>query len=226
MDWTAIGSIGTLLAVAAALFKKDLESLWRAPILKGRLQLGPPDSHKTFYSYGHGTQLPVFYIRLWVTNVGKTTADDVQVMAANLLRRDKSGGWEPESAFQPMNLRWAHGDSQGGIVTILRRLPPGGIGRHCDVAHVYQNTSSLTQQHGPLPAVMELDLEVSPNTGGHFVTAGEHMLEVRIGAANAKTQSSWFFITFGGNWHDQESQMFGKELRIDPSMPPSTYQFP
>src|SRR5207247_4598243 len=114
------GVIATLLAVLVALFKDEVLRWRRRPRLTVSITLAPPDCHKTQMNYQiQRTALTFvsaecYYLRLWVENLGKTRAEQVQMFAAKLSRRSADASFKEIDGFPPMNLRWAHGQQASG----------------------------------------------------------------------------------------------------------------
>ena len=120
--WAA--AIATFLAVLLALFKEDIVYYlfwWHHPCLVVRTRRGAPDWAKTPLFGIYPEQLPsgeqvhrwgpvadAYYFRIWVENTGRERAEDVQVYAAKLWKRQADGTFQPVNTFLPMNLRWAH----------------------------------------------------------------------------------------------------------------------
>ena len=108
-------AIATSLAVAVALFKDEVLRWYRRPELSVRLEAKPPDCllipRAVVYDRNTGTVLwsgGMYWIRLWVENVGIGRAKQVQVFAARLLRRGANNRLAPVAEFEPMNLRWSN----------------------------------------------------------------------------------------------------------------------
>lgn len=79
-------AIGTALAVFVALFKEDLVKLWRSPKFNVKLNLFPPDCNKTTIKYGN-TPFDGYYFRLWIENIGKSRAENVQVFVSKVFEK-------------------------------------------------------------------------------------------------------------------------------------------
>jgi hypothetical protein len=126
-----LGILITLAAVLVALFKDEFWRHWRRPELKGSISLSPPDCNKgPIFRQPDGLSADCYYLRLWVENTGKTRAEIVQVFAAKLLRKGADGTYAEAEDFNPMNLKWSHGEE-----VFTSGISPG-MGRHCNIGHL------------------------------------------------------------------------------------------
>jgi hypothetical protein len=188
--WETLTAVGTLAAVAVALFGESFWRWWRRPGLSAAVRPGPPDCHKTPIRV-EGVVEHAYYFRLWIENNGRGPAEQVQVFVSRLLRRDADGEFRQVSEFLPMYLRWTHVDELS-----VPRIQPG-MGRHCELGRVLERW----------PVGFELLLEVAPLTGRHVLPSGTYRLELRIAAANAAPVSAVFELAFDGVWRDDEADM-------------------
>jgi hypothetical protein len=222
-SWLA--AIATFLAVLVALFKEDMRSLWRRPVLKARILLAPPDCHKTELTIVNQAiqqivgRWPCYYFRLWVENTGTQRAEQVQVFAAGLSRRQADGTFKPETQFLPMNLRWAHSQQrpEGPEIFALGISP--GMGKHCDLGHI-PHPEMRKETNESLPnvptdqTILSLDLEVAPNTRSHLIAPGVYRLLLRLAAANSRPVEKTIEITITGQWHGDETRMFSDGIGL------------
>jgi hypothetical protein len=222
---TFLGVIATFLAVLVALFKEDVRSLWRRPVLKARILLAPPDCHKTeLISVNQATgqilgRWPCYYFRIWVENTGIQRAEQVQVFAAGLSRRQADGTFKQETQFLPMNLRWAHSQQRPGGPEIFALGISPGMGKHCDLGHMpHPEMRRLTNESLPnVPAdqtILSLDLEVAPIARSHLIAPGMYRLLLRLAAANSKPVEKTIEINITGQWHDDETRMFSDGIGL------------
>jgi hypothetical protein len=65
-------------------------------------------------------------------------------------------------------------------------------------------------------AVLALNLEVLPYSGGHLLVAGTYHFELIVAASNSKPQSHKLEVGFKGKWFREEDKMFsdGFEMRL------------
>lgn len=216
--WAGVGA--TLLAVMVALFKEELQRLWRRPVLKAVVRLAPPDCHKTTrveHDPRNGTiknRWDAYYLRVWIENRGRERATDVQVFAERLFQKQDDGTFVGVASFLPMNLTWSHTD-----LPFLPNLGSRGMGRHCDLGY-------LAELHSPDPAYYPLAadqrtttrfvlcLEVEPNTRSHILQPGTYRLTLKIAASNADPVSTTIELDVSGTWYDTEAEMFTKGLTM------------
>lgn len=226
-QWVAAAA--TLLAVLVALFKTEIVSWWRRPILDVSIFLEPPYCHSTTLHYTVQrtaltyAQAQCYYFRLWVQNHGKTRAERVQVHAAKLFRKVADGSFREDKHFLPMNLRWAHGHSRepgGGPEIYAEGISPR-MGKHCDLGHVTdpQSRAELGEALDGVPqgnTIFALDLEVNPNTKSNLLAPGTYRLELQVAAANSAPMQKVVEITVTGQWFADERKMFqdGIGLRV------------
>jgi len=203
----------TFLAVLVALFKEELQRIWRKPELKALIRSTAPDCHKTEMTFTNPrtgeviARVPCYYLRIWIENRGNQRAEQVQVFASRLWRKRADGTFGEERQFLPMNLLWSYIGRP-----FLDGLSPE-MGQHCDVGHVLQPGNALTDGE-TLPAVpkgqavLALDLEMKPFTKSHLVPPGEYQLELKIAASNCKPVSKKLDLNITGEWFDDEAKMF------------------
>lgn len=109
-DWlTAIGTVG---AVTVALFKDEILRRFRRPKLSVRITPEAPDCLLSPSTVGREGRVlwsgNIYWLRLWIENVGTVRAEQVQVFASKLFKRNANREFTPVSEFTPMNLRWAN----------------------------------------------------------------------------------------------------------------------
>ena len=222
-QWAAAGA--TFLAVLVALFKDEILRWWRRPALLVSIDLRPPDCQKTKLDYKvqrttliYGSA-DCYYLRLWVSNTGRTRAERVQVFAAKLFRRTADGTFKQVESFLPMNLRWAHGQ-QGlrGPEIFADGISPD-MGKHCDLGRVidpahHENLGEILPNIEASQSVLALDLEVTPNTKSHLVGPAVYQLHLRIAAANCAPIEKVIELTITGKWFADQNEMFSDGLGI------------
>jgi hypothetical protein len=204
---TCVMAIVTFLAVLVALFREDLVSIWRRPILDLRLQTGPPDCQKTPLISINGGQ-PIgdaYYFRLWVFNDGRLRAEDVQIFAASLIYKMADRSFEPVRDFLPMNLVWSHSlTSKQGPEIFAKGISPE-MGKHCDLGFI-------EQPHGGDDLCFALAVEAIPNTGSHKLKPGIYKLELKVAASNSKPVTKYLEMNITGKWSEDENKMLKENI--------------
>src|SRR5277367_535429 len=109
-----VGAIATSAAVCVALFKDEILRYCRRPELVVRIRPEAPDCllvPAAIVVDQAGTVLwsgKIYWLRLWIENVGIGRAEQVQVFVATLLKEGATGKFAPVAEFEPMNLKWAN----------------------------------------------------------------------------------------------------------------------
>ncbi len=210
---TSAGVLVALFGVLVALFKDTLLRWWHRPILGIKAECEPPHCHRTHW----GQSGPVYYLRFWIENVGRSAAESVEVFVSDMKRQAGDGTFQPVPAFMPMNLRWSHATPPQ---VFYPRIAPK-MGRHCDLGHIVD--PAMRSQAGPgenLPGVdqtetiLSLDLEVQPHTLTHLLRAGVYEFDVYAAAANARPVRARIQLRLTGQWYDDEHAMLTEGVRF------------
>jgi hypothetical protein len=222
-QWASAGA--TLLAVLVALFKDEMLRWLRKPKLIVRIKLAPPDCQKTTLHIVANTtgetvaSAECYYLRLWIENTGKTTAQRVQVFAARLMKQQADQSFREVDGFLPMNLRWAHGQLASGLPEIFAEGISPNMGKHCDLGHLVDPQHRALYGHtldgvASTRAIVALDVEAPPATFSHLIAPGVYRLELRIAGSNSAPVSKVLEINVTGNWFPDQKQMFSDGLGI------------
>src|SRR5947208_868995 len=102
-DWNAWTAIGTLLAVAVALFYEPLRRRWNAAKLRVTWRTRDSENQKVDDFGAVATN-----VRLLVWNRGRSAAQRVELTVADVCRRSKGGSLKLITNFLPTALRWTH----------------------------------------------------------------------------------------------------------------------
>ena len=193
--------------------------IWRRPKLETRVRLSVPDCHKTQMTlFDQKTGAVVeragcYYFRIWVENIGNQRAEKVQVFLSKLFRRHADGSFMEDKSFLPMNLRWSHSQLLPFGPEIFAEGISPKMGKHCDLGHIIDprkrvafgiNLSNVAVGK----TILELDLEVAPNTLIHLVPPAVYRLELKLAAANAEPETKTIEINHTGDWYLEETKMF------------------
>jgi len=224
-QWQSIGSIGTLLAVAAALsiaiFQDRLRLWFHRPKLEVTFKMKPPYGHKTLL-VRKNVAVPCYYFRIKIKNIGKRRAKSVEVLAAELLKKDQNGSYSPYSRFLPMHLLWSHDRK------LSHSISPN-LFRYCDLGHIVdpEHRQKLPGEDFIISfeeifighnlkkeTIFCFDTEVRPFTSSHLIPFGEYRLVLLIGEEQTKTIRKEIDISFTGVWHVNEEEMLKKGVGI------------
>jgi hypothetical protein len=208
--WNALVAIGTialavmtLLIAAVAVYQEPLRRRFLRARVRMTILLEPPDAHMID---GIDPRLGKFlakllYIRIRVTHVGGSAAENVEIMANGLWKRRSANEWEPVKTFLPLGLTWSH-------VRVSTMRVPAGIFRHCDLGFL----SSLNPERKP---TFRFDLIVQPNAvaGGvlpNELDPGEYLFELVLVGDNVKRITKRWRFKFSGPWSDDETTMLSR----------------
>lgn len=160
-----LGAVGTVLAVAYALFQDTFLEWWRRPTLS--LQLVPEDS-----SYVDYFKRDRFVLRLRVENAGRSSARQLR-LAVEGMETCAAGGecWQPAPVFLAGLLTWTHLDTHQ-----LDYLGSGAW-RPVDCLHLDETST----------AGFECLLAYKTRAQDHqyYVVSRHHRLTLRLEADNA-----------------------------------------
>jgi hypothetical protein len=216
------GATATFLVVLVALFKDGVLRWWRRPKLTVSISLASPDCHKTQMTYESQHNYLVadcYYLRLWVKNLGRTRAEQVQVFAEKLYQQGAGGSFKEIDRFLPMNLKWSHGHQLSGGPEIFAQGISPQMGKHCDLGHIIdpQFRSFSGEDLADVPpnkTLLALDLEFLSATLSHLISPGTYRLHLRVAAANSTPVPKTLEITVTGEWFKEQDRMFIEGLGI------------
>ena|GEM_PF-429350 len=233
-SWTQIAAtIATLMAVGAALFKEKIIGWLYPPKLIVSAKMSPPDIDKIpdvrmFMSGGISITAPspismssidTYFLRLWVQNVGRSKAENVQVFAAKLERKIAGDSFEPVDSFLPMNLRWAFGsETPTHAETFAEAILPE-MGVHCNLARIAvpAHRKKLGDDHPEAKegqTVMVLQTELRPTNHINVLKPGTYRLELLVAGNNCKRKSWIVELVLTGEWFDDKERMFREGVRM------------
>lgn len=210
-QWWAI--IVALLLGVIGIFQDWIRSWFKKPKLKISISLSPPDCHKVSMTNSSTGQFicDCYYFRFKVENEGNYYAEDVEVMATELHKKEPNGQYKKVEGFLPLNLVWAH----YGYITIPKIQP--NLFKHCDFGHIlksnfanlnYYNINSTSN------IVFQLDTAVAPNTGSHILLPGDYNIKIIIAANNVKPHPTIYNLVISDMWTDNERDMLEKYISI------------
>src|ERR1039458_555747 len=214
-----LGEVATFGAVLVALFKDEFLRHLRRPKLTVRIKSEPPDcllvpSAVVYNQTGILWTGRIYYLRLWIENVGKGRVEQVQVFVSTLFKENANGAFSPVAEFEPMNLRWANSRDPNNPEIFAPGISRD-FGKHCDLCSISDPanpTDSLKGHEGQ--CVANLQLEVVPNGDRHRLPPGNYVVEIRVGAANAVPVTTFVQLNIKGSWSPDPATMFREHLGV------------
>lgn len=213
-------ALGTLVLAVVAVFGKIIKGWFIKPKLKVLSLAREPYCHKNLLTITDPQTGVVvdtvdgYYLRLEVSNRGNARANQVEVFAKKLEKKQADGSYRERTEFDPMNLRWSHWETPI-IDGISPKMP-----KYCELAHIYepakrQHFAAHLRKNAPDDqALLEFCLQRLPNTGTHLVEPGLYRLHVLVAAANARPKPFVVEINFSGQYFADESKMMGEGFGI------------
>ncbi len=215
-QWFA--AVGTICAVIVALLKDTILQWWRKPDLITTCENSPPWTVRTplFIHDAAGTLLwtgDSYWVRVKVTNEGRTRAEKVQVSLSNLEYKPAVDGDFLEDSRQhfPLNLKWSHVG-----VPILDGISPG-MSALCDIIAMSNPANPHWPRLAGTPAgvtVGRLQFEVELPSEFHSLKPGSWRLTLSIAAANAKPTVKTLQFSHTGEWRQNDADMRRECLRV------------
>jgi hypothetical protein len=170
---------------------------------------------------------PAHWIHLVVTNRGRTAAIGTQILAVQLLQKQKSDAFEFMPKFLPMCLQWSHsGEPPKVEMDVLH-----DFSRRVNLAHVERPGIERWQAAGcpanrvvrdvkynvddsDEPASVVLCTEVSPSNECNLLGPGEYELHLVVGAKNCKAKTVRVGISYTGKWEDDAGEFARNGLLV------------
>lgn len=212
-QWWAV--IVALLLGLAGIFQDSLKrQIWK-PKLEVEFRLNPPDSHKTAMSNASTGEFMynTYYLRARVKNTGNYQLEDVEAMAVELTKKEPNGQFKNVETFLPLNLVWAH--TRGKEITKPKIQPK--MFKFLDFGHISQVKYVNTRAFGISAlgdTLLVLDVEVSPNTGSHFILPGEYRIKLVFAANNLSPINKIYSLIIADKWTEVEKEMLGNCIFI------------
>lgn len=187
-DWNALSAIGTLLAVAVALFLDPLRRTWNAPQIK--IAIRKQDAVRERLETGLHA-IP----RLYVYNDGRGVGEHLRVTLTTIfVRKDE----HLEIYDQPVSadLRWAEEENER-VLTML----PSNASRLVNLGVLTKTTIGDQIRH-----FLVIDI---PGQGQLRIGEGDYVFRIIISGANFKTRSVLITIQLGPRKDSKEKFWFG-----------------
>jgi len=216
-DWVLISS--SLFLGVAALFVPYLSELLKRkmfkPICKIDFNLSAPDCHLTYWTGLKEGENEVFYFRFLVTNIGKSTIKNCENVLEEVWRLNNTTlKFKKVKNFTPVNLVWSAANNRSYIDINPQRR------NYCDLGYLptleYQKDrpiNSFPDYHGD-DIKFVLTLSTKLNSQPSCFPPGKYGLKILTSSENAKSQTSFFKITWSGIWKNNEIDLF-KELVVE-----------
>ena len=222
-----VGAIATSIAVAIALFKDEALRFFRRPKLRVRIESVPPDCllvpNATVFEHLPPVIRPlwsggIYYVRLWIENNGAGRAEQVQVFVDRLYKQDANHEFKPVADFEPMNLRWSNSKDLSNPEVFAPGISQG-FGKHCDLLSVSDPANPTDHpgaeyQEYAAACVGTLQLEVVPSGGRNRLVPGDYVLQISVGASNARPLTTYVQINLRGTWSADPTTMFRDNLGV------------
>ena len=99
--------LATTAAVLYALYRDNIARYYNRPVLRARIAQGPPDCLLSPISLKYGAERwegKAYWLRLWIQNVGRDRAEQVQVFVSKLYQRGLQDKFTSASNSHPDEL--------------------------------------------------------------------------------------------------------------------------
>jgi len=217
--FTALEAVGTISAAVIALAIASWQELRRRvirPDLELRIAPTSPDCVKIPTLSRQRITADAYYIRARVANTGNRRADNVEVYAAGLLRRQSDGSFTKEKDFLPMSMTWAHTED-----IVLPAILPGAE-RYCGIASVFDPAlrAKFPAQDREFPdvpreaTILSLQTKYKVNDRNYLLPPGTYRLVLELAAENVRPIRYSLEITVTGKWFDDEAQMLDRGIDV------------
>jgi len=210
--------IVALILGISGIFRDWIKSHFYCPQLGIQFNVHPPDCHKTRITYRDGSggvvnDIPCCYYRLKISNDGNSRAEKIEVMMMEKYTQNQEGQFIKDINFLPLNLKWSHDG-----VMIRESIAPS-LFRYCDFGSISHPEYKEIPLRGfditrKSRVLLDLDLEIKPNTGSHLVFPGKHRVKIIVVADNSKIVSKIFEVNFNDFWDQDENVMLRDGLNV------------
>ncbi len=224
MSWLATQNLPLSLTIAAAmlatfvaLFMDASKNwIWRPDISVSYVH-GADYCEKVLMrgvgANGQVIEAPAYYFRLRIANKGTRRAEKLEVLAADLLKRQSDGDYALLRRYS-MNLKWTHVG-----VPILEGISPK-MERFCDIGHIIrpQDRNQLPNENipsaDPNSTILSFDMETIANHRPDLIEPGLYRLTLFIAASNNPPVRRILEIDLTGKWSDDMGEMLRDRNRV------------
>lgn len=217
MDPNWFVAIGTIvLAIVAVLQDKIRDFLWR-PELDVEFSMTHPDCIQQKFS-----GIDTYYFRLKILNKGNREAQNVEVFATKLEKKDKRT-FRKDPDFIPLNFCWTYYEADKQIKPFFIPLISPGTYKYCTMGKIISPNQRVfiqgeNKKWEGVP-IKDTILSFEPT----FRTAilsflhppGKYRLHIIIAAANTKPVNKTIKIDLDGRWYPDPEEMYKKGIRIN-----------
>lgn len=210
-DWIQIGT--TIVLAGTAFLAPYVLERWkfsyRAPKLKIKFKLAPPDCHQT-QMIGPNLSYPVYYFRFLVENTGKTQAEDCEVFLEKIYKENSAEKMVEVKNFSPVNLKWS------GIRDSFKRLIQPGKGMYCDIGriqhpdHIYKSAYRNISERDQKSNKFIFELPERYYSQWDCLVPGKYELIISVYSKNSEKVTRQFSLSWTGNWEDEEPNIFNE----------------
>jgi hypothetical protein len=221
-DWLV--AIGTLVLAFVTVFQDYLRSKLWSPKLECRIDLHPPDCHKTNVVFddrkGNAGSFDSYFFRFEVWNRGRVSAKNVEVLITEVLRK-KGNSYELISSFSPDNLSWSIlFEAPGKTQRYCTYISPDTY-KHCNLGHIHDphyrqvigEDNTALNVHVP-ETIFCFDVLFRSTILYYLVGPGTYRISIKVGCENAKTIERQYQITITGKWFTDETRMLNEGISI------------
>jgi len=209
-QWWAI--ISALIVSFVSFFKERILNHFFKSKIDVEFKILSPNCHKTILNFGPGTpKVDCYYYRLKVKSLNNISPQKLEMTVTKKWIKNGDEFGEDKS-FLPMSLVWSHYRTP-----ILDHIP-SKLFKFCDFGYIVDPnyTKYITQQYiNPVDngtVVLDMDLEVRPNTGSSIITPGIYRFEMTLSGQNFKEIEKIFEVNIPDYWNESEQKMLNNGL--------------
>jgi hypothetical protein len=216
--------IGTIILAIIAVFQDRIHDYLKSPKLDCTIEVKPPDCHKTtsiarpsgynIYSF------ITYYYRFKIWNKGKTSAEKVEVILADIFEK-RGSNWQRIESFPLDNLVWSILDDKGQRRIYLDYISPNTY-KYCNLGHIHDpkfrskipGESNPDLNVGDYEPIFCFDVYFRSNILYYLVPPSIYRIILKVGCTNAKTISKEYELELNNYWSDNETMMLANGLSI------------
>lgn len=217
----------TLLAVIWAIFHDRILDCLNRPKLVVTIKAPSTDCMKMDFGFKIAADgklfdgsVPVYWLRLRVTNEGKRRADQVQVKIDRVQQKRSGNTYAPMESFPPMNLCWAR-QIEGRNPAYLPTIQPG-TAEHCNLAHIFKPADRVTYPFplenkpgvSPDRTLLSIDTDGKPYSRFQLLPEGSYRINLTLVSNDTAPTKLDIEITLDGQWYENEVEMWQKGVGV------------